>query len=982
MTSDVATRHAIPQALRGMIFVMFAIGLSMAGYSIWLTNSIVEHHAGLLKLSETMRHHANSLYRRLILAENNGYEHARLMALVDAELRLIDIALAGGSAADVTMSAVRNARLRDDLAKMQRLLASWRATLAPFSRQDTLYHAQPNDISLSDDLLIMVDAMAADVQAIIIKDGRRLIWTNAITLAVLLALFAYTLAWRRRYQKSITVRAQALDELVARRTVELQQALENNAEQMAALRVANIRIVTMDEVFKTLRDIAQQLFMSRDYPDFYKQVIGNAMKMTGAQSGALYFLDGAGAAENIVTCGLNEESLVDIEEVLREQAVRQALSRASKTAQVAVLQNQAFESAKRSLAGRGVLAVRLVADATIYGILYLMRKQGEGENAFSDDDEVALDMYARELTQVLDHQSLIEALERDNAERRAAEASLAQARARIQSLIDNSPALIYSCRPDDYALTYISDNIERIFGARAADFIGDAHLWMERVHPDDLPGVMAKSEELLANGERVLECRARRNDGKYCWIRDNARVVRDAAGRPVEILGVVTDITEYKLAEQAMRTVEATAQATLDALANRIVLLNDRGEIIAVNAAWRDYAEQPHSLWRTGGLGIDYLELVRERSSQITLGDGDMALGLEKLLAGQCQEYYLEYLHATAPDARWYALHAARFQSSGGLRIVVSEQDITQRRLAEEELRQQHAALRSINIRLEAANLQLLQSEKMAAIGQLAAGVAHEINNPVGYVNSNLSSLQRYVDDLFRLVEAYGEAEPVLPEHAAAWRTLQTVKQEVDLDFLKQDIVNLLNESQEGVARVRDIVQNLKSFSHVDDQEWQWNDLHKGLDSTLNIVQNELKYKARVIKEYGDLPQIECRLSQLNQVFMNLLVNAVHAMEERGNIWLRTGAENESVWVEIEDTGKGIAPEHLSRIFEPFFTTKPVGSGTGLGLSLSYDIITKHGGRIEVASTLGKGTCFRMYLPRCRPAVAETRAAVAEAEGR
>lgn len=417
MTSDVATRHAIPQALRGMIFVMFAIGLSMAGYSIWLTNSIVEHHAGLLKLSETMRHHANSLYRRLILAENNGYEHARLMALVDAELGLIDIALAGGSAADVTMSAVRNAGLRDDLAKMQRLLASWRATLAPFSRQDTLYHAQPNDISLADDLLIMVDAMAADVQAIIIKDGRRLIWTNAITLAVLLALFAYTLAWRRRYQKSITVRAQALDELVARRTVELQQALENNAEQMAALRVANIRIVTMDEVFKTLRDIAQQLFMSRDYPDFYKQVIGNAMKMTGAQSGALYFLDGAGAAENIVTCGLNEESLVDIEEVLREQAVRQALSRASKTAQVAVLQNQAFESAKRSLAGRGVLAVRLVADATIYGILYLMRKQGEGENAFSDDDEVALDMYARELTQVLDHQSLIEALERDNAER-------------------------------------------------------------------------------------------------------------------------------------------------------------------------------------------------------------------------------------------------------------------------------------------------------------------------------------------------------------------------------------------------------------------------------------------------------------------------------------------------------------------------------------------------------------------------------------
>jgi signal transduction histidine kinase len=163
-------------------------------------------------------------------------------------------------------------------------------------------------------------------------------------------------------------------------------------------------------------------------------------------------------------------------------------------------------------------------------------------------------------------------------------------------------------------------------------------------------------------------------------------------------------------------------------------------------------------------------------------------------------------------------------------------------------------------------------------------------------------------------------------------------------------------------------VQNLKDFSHAGGvEEWQYADLHQGLDSTLTIVNNEIKYKARVVKEYGDLPEVECLASQLNQVFMNLLVNAAHAIVEQGTIAIRTGHEGDEVWVEVADTGQGIPAENLKKIFDPFFTTKPVGKGTGLGLSLSYTIIDKHHGRIEVKSEVGSGTAFRVWLPVNQP---------------
>ncbi|TAL47588.1 MAG: response regulator [Methylovulum sp.] len=267
------------------------------------------------------------------------------------------------------------------------------------------------------------------------------------------------------------------------------------------------------------------------------------------------------------------------------------------------------------------------------------------------------------------------------------------------------------------------------------------------------------------------------------------------------------------------------------------------------------------------------------------------------------------------------------------------------------------------NVENQQVHLQLLQSEKLAAIGQLAAGIAHEINNPIGFVTSNLNTLNTYLLDLFAVLDA---CETWLADHSIAPDALQkllALEQQKDIDYLRGDIPQLIAESREGLLRVSNIVQDLKDFAHTGSNDWELADLHKGIDSTLNIICNELKNRCTIHKEYGDIPDIVCVPSQLNQVFMNLLLNAAQAIETQGDITIRTGHNDREVWVEISDNGQGIAPEHLTRLFEPFFTTKAIGKGTGLGLSISQNIIRKHGGRIEVNSNIGQGATFRAWLP-------------------
>jgi two-component system NtrC family sensor kinase len=291
---------------------------------------------------------------------------------------------------------------------------------------------------------------------------------------------------------------------------------------------------------------------------------------------------------------------------------------------------------------------------------------------------------------------------------------------------------------------------------------------------------------------------------------------------------------------------------------------------------------------------------------------------------------------------------------------VVSINDTTELRATTQELQKAYAELKE-------AQLQIFQQEKMASIGQLAAGVAHEINNPMGFISSNLGTLNKYVDRLAEFIGAGDQAMSSCSDSGMA-TSLKETRKRLKIDHIMDDAHQLIAESQDGANRVRRIVQDLKSFSRVDLAECALVDLNESLETTINIAWNEIKYIAVLNKEFGDIPQIKCYPQQLNQVFLNLLVNAAHAMEDKqGTITIRTWIDEESVFVSVADTGCGIPEEIRQRVFEPFFTTKEVGKGTGLGLSISYDIVRKHGGEIIVESEVGCGTTFVVRLPVAGP---------------
>jgi PAS domain S-box-containing protein len=272
----------------------------------------------------------------------------------------------------------------------------------------------------------------------------------------------------------------------------------------------------------------------------------------------------------------------------------------------------------------------------------------------------------------------------------------------------------------------------------------------------------------------------------------------------------------------------------------------------------------------------------------------------------------------------------------------------------------------------------VFQTEKMASIGQLAAGVAHEINNPMGFIHANLFQMTEYVADLRQiwsraeaLLNALGAADADAVQTASA--ALSEAAAQLDVGFLLQDLAKAIRESQEGSERIRHIVQDLRDFSHQDTGERVLADVNQCLDSTATIVWPMMKHVVVLAKHYGNLPAIPCYSMQLKQVFMNLLVNAYQAIEDAvasrahpsgiGTVTLTTAPEDGGVRIDISDTGTGIAPDHLDRIFDPFFTTKKVGAGTGLGLSTSFNIVRRHGGTMRVESVLGRGTTFRIHLP-------------------
>lgn len=266
---------------------------------------------------------------------------------------------------------------------------------------------------------------------------------------------------------------------------------------------------------------------------------------------------------------------------------------------------------------------------------------------------------------------------------------------------------------------------------------------------------------------------------------------------------------------------------------------------------------------------------------------------------------------------------------------------------------------------LKLAQTQLVQSEKMASVGVLTAGIAHELNNPINFMSGNVYPLQKDLEEVFSLVEAYERIirDKDLGRH---FSELEIMKEELDFSYLVKEIQSLMQGIQEGAHRAVEIIKGLRSFSRLDDEAIQFYDIHEGIDSSLVLLQNQIKDKQiRVYKEYGDFEGLECFPSQLNQVIMNILTNSLQAMEEgKGQLFIQTVSSAIGIKIIIKDNGKGMSREVQEHMFEPFYTTKEVGKGSGLGLAISYGIIEKHHGNIDVISEPGHGTEFILSLPK------------------
>jgi len=477
--------------------------------------------------------------------------------------------------------------------------------------------------------------------------------------------------------------------------------------------------------------------------------------------------------------------------------------------------------------------------------------------------------------------------------------------------------------------TYSSPQVKDLLGYAPEEVVG--HALFEFMPPEEAERMRTELEAAVDAQRPItaLENLNRHRDGSEVWLETSGVPVVSEGGELLGYRGIDRDITQRRRLEAEARKMQRVVEQSADL----VIITSREGRIEYVNPA--------------------FVQVTGYSASEVVGGPCNI------LKSGKQDAAFYAKLWRTIEAGEVFRAHMVNRKKSGEL--YHEEKTITPLRDAGGTITHFVSTAKDVTDRRQ-AELQLQQSEKLASIGQLAAGVAHEINNPVGYISSNLGTLEGYLQDLFTLLRGCEEVVDHFAEPEGRERFAQ-LTEESELAFLREDVPELLSESREGVKRVKRIVQDLKDFSRGDTGEWQYADLRRGLESTLNIVHNELKYKATVVREFGELPAVECIPAQLNQVFMNLLVNAGQAIEKQGTISVRCGQEEDWVWVEVADSGAGMSPETRKQLFDPFFTTKPVGTGTGLGLYISYGIIEKHQGRIEVESQPGEGSRFRVWLP-------------------
>jgi two-component system, NtrC family, sensor kinase len=523
---------------------------------------------------------------------------------------------------------------------------------------------------------------------------------------------------------------------------------------------------------------------------------------------------------------------------------------------------------------------------------------------------------------------------------------------RFLALLDSLPVMILRLEPG-LNCDYVNGAWLGFTGRTVEEELGNG--WLDNIYPDDFEvSYNTISNACLEQKSFELEYRLGNHDKEFRWMLHRAHPFYNEDGSYAGIIGFCYDIHDSKLAQESLKISEDYFRSFTESSQDCIANISREGVFLNMNEAGL----------RLNGFGTadDVAGLCLPE--MVKLGREIVEDAIHRAASGEIRSIRYMSQNRLGVELWWDAKFSPVIDFDNSVRsILLVARDITEQKRAEEALNQKNIELELAYADLKAAQSRILQQEKLASVGQLAAGIAHEINNPMGFIISNINTLNKYALKIWQYVDTMKEIIDSGPCGPETGRTLEQSRNALKIDYIREDIVNLISESLEGAERVKKIVQDLKSFSRLDESEYKTADINTGIESTINIVWNELKYKVDLTREYGTLPLTKCNMGQLNQVFMNILVNAAQAIESRGSILVKTWSDNGKIYVLISDTGCGMPKEVLKKIFEPFYTTKDVGKGTGLGLSIAYDIVKKHNGEIRAESEVGKGTAFTIIIP-------------------